>query len=190
MAGEQCWGRTLKNEIDIIRDVSARLERMGIPFMITGSIAMNYYAEPRMTRDIDLVVEITAGDIQGLVDGFADDYYVERSAVEGAVACSSMFNLLHLESVIKVDFIVRKASAYRRVEFGRRRRITIEGFSTSIVSIEDLILSKLEWAKDSHSELQLRDVRNLLASSHDRAYVQQWAQDLGLTDLLRESGGE
>jgi len=74
-----------------------------------------------------------------------------------------MFNLLHLESVVKVDMIVRKDSEYRRTEFERRRRIELDAFSLWIVSKEDLILSKLAWAKPSGSELQLRDVRNLLA---------------------------
>ena len=176
----------MKNEIDIIRDVSGRFDRMRIPFMLTGSMAMNYYAEPRMTRDIDVVVAIVADDITRLVDDFADEYYIDRQAVEEAITYSSMFNILHMESVIKVDCMVRKASEYRLLEFARRTEIDIEGFRTHIVSVEDLILSKLEWAKDSHSEFQLRDVRNLLAADYDTAYVEKWAEKLDVTDLLRE----
>jgi hypothetical protein len=66
--------------------------------------------------------------------------------------------------VIKVDFIVRKQDEYRRVEFERRQKVAILDFTTCIVSKEDLIISKLWWAKDSHSELQLGDVKNLLAT--------------------------
>ena len=73
-----------------------------------------------------------------------------------------MFNLIHNESVIKVDFVVRKSDSYRQEEFARRMTITLDDFQTWIVSREDLILSKLLWAKDSKSEMQQRDVRTCL----------------------------
>ena len=97
-----------------------------------------------------------------------------------------MFNLIHLESVIKVDCIVRKTSKYRRTEFERRQKITVLDFTTWIVSKEDLIISKLFWAKDSHSELQLRDVKNLLTTDFAMPYVQRWTRELGLARLLEE----
>jgi len=177
----------MKNEIDILGDVSARLASLGIPYMMTGSMAMNYYAEPRMTRDIDIVIAMTPSAVANLVEAFENDYYMERSAIDEALTHTSMFNLLHRESVIKVDCIIRKASKYRHVEFERRSEITVEGISTFIVSKEDLILSKLDWAKDSHSEFQLRDVKNLLATGYDADYVQEWAADLGVADLLKET---
>jgi hypothetical protein len=80
---------------------------------------------------------------------------------------------------------VRKQSGYRQVEFERRQKIAILDFTTYIVSKEDLIISKLWWAKDSHSELQLSDVKNLLATGYDRAYLERWTLALGLNTLLR-----
>jgi len=118
----------MQNELDIVRDVSLRLDGAGLAYMLTGSMAMNYYAQPRMTRDIP----------------------------------------------------------YRLAEFERRQRITIEDFSTCIASKEDLIISKLAWAKDSHSELQLRDVKNLVSTGYDADYVEHWTQTLGLTNLWNE----
>jgi hypothetical protein len=174
------------NELDIVRDVSQRLERGGINYMLTGSMAMNYYAQPRMTRDIDMVVALTPHHADTLIALFTPDYYISRDAVSSSIACESMFNLIHQESVIKVDCIVRKSSPYRRAEFERRQRITIEDFATWITSKEDLIISKLWWAKDSHSELQLRDIRNLVATGCDLEYVQHWTHDLGLTTLWQE----
>jgi hypothetical protein len=149
-------------------------------------MAMNYYAQPRMTRDIDLVVSIAANDIDRLVRLFEPDYYVPSEAIRRAIFHKSMFNLIHQESVIKVDFIVRKASAYRIGEFDRRQLITIGEFKTWIVSKEDLILSKLDWAKDSHSELQLRDVKNLASTGYKAAYLEKWTDLLGLTTLWNE----
>jgi hypothetical protein len=176
----------MQNEIDIIRDVSARLERENIAYMLTGSMAMNYYAQPRMTRDIDIVVALVPKDAETIAKLFISDYYVALDAVRDSISHETMFNLIHQESVIKVDCIVRKQSPYRRAEFERRRRIAIEDFSTWIVSKEDLIISKLDWAKDSRSELQLRDVKNLAATGYDEEYVDRWTTTLGLSELWRE----
>lgn len=174
------------NEIDIVRDISARFERAQIAYMLTGSMAMNYYAQPRMTRDIDVVVEITAADVERLTALFRPDYYVSQQNIRDSLDHESIFNLIHEESVIKVDCIVRKSSEYSRVEFGRRQRIAIREFTTFIVSKEDLIISKLFWAKDSHSEIQLDDVRNLAATGYDAAYLRRWTRELGLDNLLEE----
>jgi hypothetical protein len=174
------------NEIDIVRDISARFERARIPHMLTGSMAMNYYAQPRMTRDIDVVIEITPADVERVIALFRPDYYVSEENIRESLAQESVFNLIHQQSVIKVDCIIRKSGKYRQMEFERRQRISILGFTTFIVSKEDLIVSKLAWAKDSHSEMQLADVRNLLATGYDAEYLQHWTRELGLANLLAE----
>lgn len=176
----------MQNELDIVRDVSQRLDGAGIGYMLTGSMAMNYYAQPRMTRDIDVVVALRPMDAERVVELFSPDYYVSREAVDSSIARQSLFNLIHNESVIKVDCIVRKQNEYRLNEFNRRQRIKIQEFETWIVNKEDLILSKLFWAKDSHSELQLRDVQNLISTGCDRAYIERWTAELGLSSLWQE----
>jgi hypothetical protein len=176
----------VQNEIDIVRDVAARLEHGGLAYMLTGSMAMNYYAQPRMTRDIDLVVALVPNDTDAVVRLFTPDYYVSRDAVVQSIARESLFNIIHQESVIKVDFIVRKNNPYRRAEFERRLRVGIEDFSVWIVSKEDLIISKMWWAKDSHSELQLRDVKNLASAGCDSIYMEHWTNELGLRMLWQE----
>jgi hypothetical protein len=176
----------VQNELDIVRDVSERLDGAEIGYMLTGSMAMNYYAEPRMTRDIDLVVALQSEDTDRIVKLFSRDYYVSREAVESSIKQQSLFNLIHNESVIKVDCIVRKQTSFRLEEFARRRRVPLRDFETSIVTKEDLILSKLFWAKDSHSEFQLRDVRNLVATGCDRDYIGHWTRELGVANLWKE----
>jgi len=171
-------------ELEVLRDAVARLDRAGVRYMLTGSIALSYYAEPRMTRDIDLVVELEARDAGEIVGLFAPDYYLSEDDVARALQSRGMFNVLHLEKVVKLDLIVRKDDAYRRHEFERRRLVRLPGFDAWIVAKEDLILSKLVWARPSASELQLRDVRALLASGADAAYLRQWAAPLGVADLL------
>jgi hypothetical protein len=88
--------------------------------------------------------------------------------------------------VIKVDCIIRKRIHYRELEFERRQKISILDFTTFIASKEDLIISKLFWSKDSRSELQLSDVRNLLATGYDAEYLERWTRELRLDRLLQE----
>ena len=176
----------MQNELDIVRDVSKRLDTANIGYMLTGSIAMNYYAEPRMTRDIDIVVALRREDSERIIALFGRDYYVSREAVESSIKEESLFNLIHNESVIKVDCIVRKQTDFRLNEFERRQHITLRDFETWIVSKEDLILSKLFWARDSHSDFQLRDVRNLVATGCDRHYIERWTGELGVGSLWKE----
>jgi len=97
-----------------------------------------------------------------------------------------LFNLMHFATSIKVDLIVRKGSEYRQVEFARRQPVEMHGVKTWIVSREDLILSKLLWAKDSGSELQRRDVKTLLDESMDHAYLERWATRLEVAQELAE----
>ena len=176
----------MKTELDVLRDVSQRLESGGVAFMLTGSMAMNFYAQPRMTRDIDLVVQVTSNQTDLLVSLFEAEYYVDRLAINKAIAQRSVFNLIHNETIIKFDCIVLKNQQYRQEEFARRQRITLGDFQTWIVTREDLILSKLYWARDSKSELQLRDVRNLLSSDCDMPYLFSRAETLGVKSLLEE----
>lgn len=178
----------MSDELDLLLLVVERLDRAGIAYMLSGSTAMNVYAEPRMTRDIDLVVEIGPANIDTIAAAFAPDFYCDRDMVRQAVEHQGSFNVIHTPTVIKVDCIVRKDSPYRRTEFARRRPVIVEGRPVHVVSPEDLVLSKLVWAKPSHSEVQLRDVRNLVAcvAQLDWGYVERWAIELNVHDLLAE----
>lgn len=177
----------MQTELDILRDVTNRLNGAGIPFMLTGSVAMNHYAQPRMTRDIDLVVALKPGDAEKFTALFEPDYYVPHDAIVQAIARRAIFNLIHNDSIIKVDCVVLKNEPYRLEEFARRRAVTVSGFQTWIVSREDLILSKLCWARETRSEMQLNDVRNLLVPECDWEYLQNWARQLDLAELLKEA---
>jgi hypothetical protein len=142
----------MATETDVLAIVGDRLSSQGIAFMLTGSFALGYYATPRMTRDLDIVVAIEAAHVDPLVATFSADFYIDADDVRAAIASERMFNLMHYESGIKVDFIVRKSSEYRQHEFSRRQRVTLGSVSTWIVSREDLILSKLVWAQATTSD--------------------------------------
>jgi len=178
----------MSEELEVLQIVHQRLTLANIPYMVTGSMAMNFYATPRMTRDIDVVLEISTSDINRFIPVFQEDFYIERDMIQQALRQKTMFNLIHLPTVIKIDCVIRKDSPYRCEEFSRRKTVTIEGTPIHIVSPEDLILSKLEWAKDTRSAIQLADIRNLLqmVSGLNLPYLEKWASTLGVTQLLHE----
>lgn len=109
---------------------------------------------------------------------------IVEEAVADAVRENFMFNAIHQESIIKIDFVCRKNDPFRRLEFDRRKKVTVGDFETWIVSREDLILSKLYWAKDSQSQIQLQDVANLLSDTCDFEYLRLWAAELGVANTL------
>lgn len=170
----------------VLQDCTERFERLRIPYMLTGSMAMIPYAMMRMTRDIDIVVELRSTDAQRVIDEFEPDYYVPHGRVREAISRQRMFNLLHQATVVKVDCVIRKDNEFQKNVFERRRRITLSGIELWIISKEDLILSKLNWAKDTKSEVQMRDVASIIRNGYDEAYVQLWVQKLSLSENFGE----
>jgi hypothetical protein len=177
------------DEMEVLKIVITRLESAGLHYMVTGSIAANFYTTPRMTRDIDIVIELGEKDIEKFQSLFSGDFYVDQESLRHAFYDKGIFNIIHTEGIVKVDFIVRKETEYRKLEFERRRTILFEGISLNVTSPEDLVLSKLYWAKESLSEIQLRDVRNLLKTTPDMdwGYVEEWVEKLGLDEVFKEA---
>jgi hypothetical protein len=130
------------DELDILKLVAARLGEAGIPYMVSGSMAMNYYAQPRMTRDVDIVIELGAADVERVAALFIPDFLCEVEAVRDAVRRRGMFNIIHGESVVKVDFIVRKDVPFRVEEFdptpvrGCRADVAVDGQPGGSAAVE------------------------------------------------------
>ena len=118
-------------EIDILKDIIGRLDALSLPYMLTGSVAMNYYAVPRMTRDIDMVITLASGSVAGFVQALTPDYMIVEEAVASAVAEDFMFNAIHEEAIIKLVFVCLKNDAFRLLEFERRQQVSIGDFKTS-----------------------------------------------------------
>lgn len=176
------------DELAVLAIVSERLERAGFAHMLTGSMALNLYATPRMTRDVDVVVALEPEDTDRFCALFRPDFYVDEGAVASAARRRSVFNVIETEHAVKVDIIVRGDHPHRREELARRRWVTIEGRPLPVVCAEDLVLAKLGWARESASEMQMRDVRSLIAAvpSLDWTYLERWASDLGVAELLAQ----
>ena len=182
----------MSEQLEVLKTVTSRLNDAGIAYMICGSIAANYYAMPRMTRDIDLVIELQQRDIDRFVGLFEGDFYVDKEMVAREVARQGMFNLIDNRHVVKIDFIVKRSSPYPQAEFSRRTQVLVEQSPMWFASPEDLVISKLLWAKDSRSEMQLKDVKNLVETVHnlDMAYLKHWLRELGLEKLFKEVRNE
>ncbi len=175
------------DELEVLKIVIKRLKSAGIKYMITGSIACNFYATPRMTRDIDIIIEAQENDTEKIFSLFSDDFLIDRDLLHDALKRKQMFNIIHVDGIVKIDFIIKKDTEYRKIEFERRRSIAFEGTEIHIAAPEDLALSKLYWAKDSLSEIQIKDVKNLLETSDmDMPYIEKWIKKLGLEEIYRE----
>ncbi|MBK7673102.1 MAG: hypothetical protein IPJ24_17210 [bacterium] len=178
----------MNDQLEFLGFVVRRLDAARVPYMLTGSVAMSLYTQPRMTRDIDLVVECASTNAADWVRLFGAECYVSAEAVADAIARGGMFNVIHNEGVAKADFIVRRDDEYRQVEFARRQRKHIAGLEVSVVAREDLVLSKLVWWKEGESPQQRADLVLLLESTAgmDLNYLEDWAARLGVVAQLRE----
>ena len=176
-------------ESELLAMVVDHLRRVSIPHMLTGSVASAYHGSPRATHDIDILVEAAWPELLDFVRSFPPPFYVSEEAARQACTRGSIFNIIHPSSETKVDIIVMKDEPFSREEFGRRRPAVVWGVSLDIVSPEDLILAKLRWARQSHSETQHEDALNVAlthAPALDTAYLEEWAARIGLSDALAE----
>jgi len=174
---------------DALQLVLSKLDDCGIRYMITGSFASNIHGVPRATQDADIVIEADAKALDQFLNSLGEDFYASREAAREALARRGIFNIIHLQTGLKVDLIIRKMRSFSRTEFLRREEVDFLGRGRWFASAEDIILAKLEWAKSGHSERQFADALNVAkirGSSLDRSYLQTWARELGVEDLLEE----
>jgi len=178
----------MSEELAVLKIAAQRLNKAEMAYMISGSIAANYYTVPRMTRDIDIVIELKNVDVDKFVSLFERDFYIDKEMIKKEVARQGIFNLIHQEYVVKIDFIVRNKTEFQNSIFSRRKKISIDKKPIWFISPEDLILAKLIWAKDSHSEMQLKDVHNLFGTVKDLdlKYIKSWVSKLGLEKIYNE----
>ncbi len=167
-----------------IRRVQRALEAAGVPYMVTGSFASALHGAPRTTQDVDVVIAPTLGSLKKLLLQFPEeDYYVSQDAALQAYGSESLFNVVDHTSGWKIDFIIRKSRPFSLEEFERRREAELLGTTLYVASAEDVVLSKLEWAKMTESDRQLNDVAGILRTQGedlDLAYVGRWIAALAL----------
>lgn len=170
----------------VFQALQQALDSTGVPYMVTGSFASSTFGEPRASKDIDIVIAPTREQLVELVRHFPDDQYyaLEEDALE-AFAHKSMFNIIDFASGWKIDLIVKKARPFSDEEFNRRKEVEVAGLRLSVATAEDVLISKLEWAKLGESQRQLEDAAGIIrvqAASLDTAYIERWVRELELSE--------
>lgn len=173
---------------DLLRSVVEVLERLQIPYLVTGSVASMAYGEPRLTNDIDIVADVHPTHIGDLLAAFpAPAYYIDAEMIREAIHRSGQFNIIHPASGFKVDIIIRKETPFNQSRFSRKRRVRpSKEYEADFASPEDVILKKMEYYKEGGSEKHLRDITGILKISGetiDRQYIISWAERLGVEEV-------
>ena len=169
------------------------LEALGVEYSVVGSVASSTHGVARSTVDADIVADLAGLHVDALVARLEEAYYVDRDVAADAVRRRSMFNVIHLATMLKVDVYVLSGRAFDRSSFARRAagRLTDEPGARSFVvdTPEDTILHQLEWYRlgGEVSDRQWSDIVGVLivqSDALDRAYLDRWAAALGVVDLL------
>jgi len=158
-------------------NVVEKLNQSKISYMLTGALAVNYYGEPRTTHDIDLVVQIAENDIPVLIMLFEEDFFIDDESIRIALKEDSMFNIIHKEIGLKVDFWICGNDEFAREEF--KHRIKVKALETEMwfPIAEDVIIRKLDWYKSSDIDKHYLDALGIFRiqkENLDTGYVTQW----------------
>ena len=173
---------------ELLRYMVERLEGLGICYFVTGSVVTVFYGEPRFTHDVDVVVAMTPAQAPAFCRQFpAPEFYVSEEAARQAAATRGQFNIIHPGSGLKIDVIVPADTPFNRSRFARATRVSpAPDYQASFATPEDTIIKKMEYYREGGSEKHLRDITGVLkvgGDQIDRAYIAQWAGQLGLAPI-------
>jgi len=172
-------------EVVLLRVVDV-FGRSRIPYMLTGGLAVVYYGAPRTTHDIDVVILISPADITRIKGMLEPDFLVDEESIKAALREGSMFNAIHDETGFKVDFWMLKPDEYDRARFSRRVQVSVLGVTMSLPTAEDVIISKLDWFKQSDVDKHFSDACGIVAiqkDTLDTAYIARWCEAKSVLDL-------
>lgn len=185
----------VSDPLAVILEIAGIFEDLGIPYAVGGSVASSVYGEPRASADADLIADLPEAKLVALTSRIEASYYVSEVAARDAVRRHSSFNIIHLDSMYKIDIFVAGSSRLDRDQLQRRIRLELVAeppSSAFITAAENIVLRKLDWYRQSGeaSERQWRDVLGVLkvqADNLDMLYLQQAARDAGLDELLERA---
>jgi hypothetical protein len=185
----------LPESVSVMMSVVAVFERLHIPYLVGGSMASALYGVARSTLDADIVADIRQDQVGALVAALGEDFYADDPMIRGAIEHRGSFNLIHLKTMFKVDVFIPKERPFDRIQFERRIEQVLVANPVQkafITSAEDIILAKLEWYRlgNEISDRQWRDILGVLkvqAGRLDWAYLNQWAIELKVADLLQRA---
>ncbi len=175
----------MKSMLEVFKEVIEILQDQNIEYMVVGSIASMIYGEPRLTRDMDIVVELQPSTVLSLSTFFPGNFYYlpPHEILSQEVVNRGQFNILHLETMLKVDVMIRKESKHAKEEFSRKvKKAFLPDFEVFVATAEDIIIKKLHYFREGQSQKHIEDIRGILANTEiDQKYLDKWVHDLGLT---------
>ncbi len=183
----------MQNEpIEVTLKVTGILDTLGIPYLIGGSLASTLYGMVRTTQGSDIVAEMSLKHLKPFVAALQDEFYVDDEMITEAIRRHSSFNIIHRETMFKVDIFVPHVRPFLKSQLLRVQKQTFsfeKEISANFASPEDTILAKLEWYRlgGEISEHQWRDILGVLKTCSDRLdldYMKKWAGELRVNDLL------
>jgi hypothetical protein len=184
----------MQNEpIEVTLMVTGVFEKLGVPYLIGGSLASTLYGMIRSTQDADIVAEMRLEHLESFVAALQDEFYIDDEMISESIRRFSSFNIIHRGTMFKVDVFIPRPRPFLQSQLARAQRQTFifeTKVSAKFASPEDTILSKLEWYRlgGEVSERQWRDILGILKTRSgelDLAYIQKWAIELGVEDLLK-----
>ena len=172
---------------ETLRAVLPHLDRLGIPYLITGGIAATVHGRPRFTQDIDFVIAPTRAQLDGLIDALEPDFAVNRDAAHEAYARRGEFNAIHRTLVFKVDFWLSRGDAFDVSRLGRALKLeVVPGLIARVATPEDTVTSKLLWLRQGATEHSTEDIRGILrahAGRLDLDYLDSMVRQLRLEQV-------
>lgn len=178
--------------LDVTLLVTGLLESLDVPYVIGGSVASTAHGPIRSTLDVDLIADLKSRHVIPFVTALSEQFYIDEPSVRRAIERRSSFNLIHLNTMVKVDVFLPKDRPFDRQQLQRRIPEGIAPDSDEtfwILTAEDVILAKLDWFRmgGEVSERQWRDILGVMKTQGealDVAYLRQWAEQLSVSDLL------
>ena len=186
----------MENEpIEVTLVVTGIFERLGVPYLIGGSLASTLYGMVRTTQDSDVIAEMHLEHIEPFVSALEAEFYVDQEMITESIQHNSSFNIIHRDTMFKVDVFIPRPRPFLKSQLARARRQTFtlgKEVSAKFASPEDTILSKLEWYRlgGEASDRQWRDILGVLKTKTgdlDLDYLRQWAKELKVSDLLERA---
>jgi hypothetical protein len=183
----------MQNEpIEVTLKVTSILEQLGVPYLIGGSLASTLYGMVRTTQDSDVIANMRSEHIQPFIAALQNEFFIDEEMIADALSRNSSFNIIHRETMFKVDVFIPSPRPFQQSQFARAQRQTFDlepEISANFASAEDTILSKLEWYRmgGEVSDRQWRDILGVLKTREgelDLNYLRKWANELKVNDLL------